>query len=170
MSEEKLPEKPKRSRRVLAVCAVVLLTFLALGVTWRLTFSSIYTRALRRAVAGTTRLRVCTEDGETLVEVTDAAQIREIIDNIRVKDPWPGDYGKCKCYGWPIFEFYRGKELLAAVSYHHGTSLRWDPPWGSDANLTAKSAAFLKAWLEEHGATEEQWQARQKEFIDKVIG
>ena len=56
------------------------------------------------------------------------------------------------CCGNPTFEFYRGDELVAAIGFHHGQSIRWDNGlWPGDAALTGRSAEYLVEWLDRHG-------------------
>jgi hypothetical protein len=112
----------------------------------------------RRAVGSCDRLRIrsggtCHRDEaaeKTLAEVTKKSEIRAFVDGIGIDEAESG--GGCMCCGEPTFEFYRGKELLAMVGFHHGQALRWaDGKWSGDAALTPKSAEFVCRWLAEHG-------------------
>lgn len=113
--------------------------------------------ALRRALAGATRLRVRTggtchrdiEAEKTLFEVKDAKPVQELVGQIQVDEPRSG--GHCMCCGEPSFEFYQGEKLLLTLGFHHGRSLRWPDGWPGDAMLTPASSDFLCAWLSDHG-------------------
>ncbi len=113
--------------------------------------------AFRRAVAGTTRIRVRSggtchrrPDAEkTLFEVTKDAKIREIVDHVRVDEQRSGFH--CMCCGEPSFEFYAGERLVATLGFHHGRSVRWPDRWPGDGMLTSQSADYLARWLSENG-------------------
>lgn len=114
----------------------------------------------REAVAGTTRVRVRSggtchrriDREKTLAEVTGAAEIREFVEGIGIDEKRSG--GHCMCCGDPSFEFYRGKELIATLGFHHGQSVRWPGEWPGDGMLTAASAEFLVRWLDARGVHE----------------
>ena len=140
-------------------------------VCWYLHLSSQYTREFRIAAAGTTRIVVRTGGGcecgqgspqQTLVEVTDPGAVEALIAGFDFKYDW-GTRTSLEMCGWPTFEFYKGKQLAAVVTYLGPGNVRWDNgPWGSDTYLRPKSAEFLDNWLKKRGATEKQWRARQK--------
>jgi hypothetical protein len=117
---------------------------------------------LKKALQGATRVRlrsgcVCCSGRDQLgarrtrVEETDPEAIRRLIEAIRIVEPEPGSTKSHACCGdGRVCEFYRGDELLAAVSLDHGTLLRWRG-WNTDAELTKESADALARWLAEHG-------------------
>ena len=128
-----------------------------------------WTGSLRKAVEGTTRLRIrsggtchrAIEREKTLAEITDAGEISRFIQGIAINGWRSG--GACMCCGDPTFEFYAGDHLLAMVSYHHGKRLRWaDGTWTGDGELTDPSREFLIAWLSQHGVDGPR-QAREQE-------
>ncbi|MBN1490719.1 MAG: hypothetical protein JXA69_12440 [Phycisphaerae bacterium] len=89
------------------------------------------------------------EDAKRLpsVEVVGSDKAQSLLDCIMLKRTVPSR--TCMCYGSMVFCFCRGSEPLAAVSYHHGQSLRWrDGRWFGDADLTEVSQQALGAWLE----------------------
>ncbi|MCK6460987.1 MAG: hypothetical protein L6Q95_13975, partial [Planctomycetes bacterium] len=117
--------------------------------------------ALREALATCDRIRVrsggtcCREERaeETLFEVREAEEIREVVQGITIHNV-PSSWS-CACCGYPTFEFYGGEKLLAMIAFHHGHSLRWaDGPWPGDAPLVAESAERLKGWLSRHGVAD----------------
>ena len=62
----------------------------------------------------------------------------------------------CHCRGGPTVYFYRGTEMLAAVTIHHRLTLRW---YGhTDIKPTEKSMASLLAFFKEHGVKDEDIQ------------
>jgi hypothetical protein len=72
-----------------------------------------------------------------LVTVRDPAEVRALTRLIELDDV-RGLH--CLCCGRPTLEFFRAGELVAAVTIHHGLSLR-SLLWGSDnAFLTPASA------------------------------
>jgi hypothetical protein len=151
---------------VIAVCAA--LTGAAVG-GW-FVWNGRESAALRGAVAGATSLRVRTGGGchfnpdqvQTIFEVRDQTEIRRIVGKLRIKgDDRPGP--PCMCCGWPTIEFYRDKELIGALSCHHGKSLRWHGAaavWRGDAGLSPSGARFLNSWLTANGAVRSRWESR----------
>jgi len=134
--------------------------------------------SLRKAIQGTTRLRVraggtcyprSEEEEETLVEITDAEEIDRFVKGILIDESQSG--GHCMCCGSPTFEFYAGERLLAMVGYHHGERVRWaGGTWTGDGELTDPSRDFLNSWLSQHGVEGprrevEEKQKRQDEQI-----
>lgn len=53
----------------------------------------------------------------------------------------------CECCGNPSFEFYKGDELIATISLHHGIRLRWPEVWPSDAKLPRETKSFIRRWF-----------------------
>jgi hypothetical protein len=111
---------------------------------------------LRDALQGVTRLRI-RSDGmnnsstdKTLVEVNEPAQIKRLVDLIRIDET--ADEFHCMCCGAPIFEFYRHDRLVVTLSLHHGRSIRWEGVWPGDCRLTESSADSLCDWLAARGA------------------
>ena len=43
--------------------------------------------------------------------------------------------GHCMCWGTLAFVFFRGKEQLAVLGFHHGLSFRWEDRWLGDGQL-----------------------------------
>lgn len=114
--------------------------------------------SLRRAVQGTTRLRIRTggtchrqiSEEKTLAEITEPTEIEKLLKGLDIDEAGSGGY--CRCCGDPTLEFYAGDRLLAMVGYHHGERLRWaGGQWAGDAELTDRSLAFVISWLAQHG-------------------
>lgn len=118
---------------------------------------------LRPHLVGTTRIVVrsgglCHRSPElekTLFIVDDTKVINELIKHIQTSKFAIVD--SCACCGNPTFEFYRGSELLAGLSFHHGHSLRWDG-WDGDGQLTEASSLYLITLLKNHGLTDQDFQ------------
>jgi hypothetical protein len=117
--------------------------------------------ALREALATCDRIRVrsggtcCREERaeETLFEVRDAEEIRGVISGITIHNV-PSSWS-CMCCGYPTFEFYAGKTMLAMLGFHHGRSLRWaGGSWPGDAPLTEEGEGRIKQWLARHGVAD----------------
>lgn len=102
------------------------------------------------------------EDREvTFHDTRDLRIIAELAAHLEVSDSKDGFH--CMCCGEPVFEFYRGDELVAAIGFHHGKSIRWrGGEWPSDGVLTDRAAAYLQDWLARHG------HARAKEEMDML--
>lgn len=120
-----------------------------------------YKQTLLTAIEGTDRLRIRTggnchrspEDEVVCAELTTHDTIRELLDLLEVDD-CASDMS-CMCCGSPTFEFYRGSDLLAAVSLHHVSHLRWSQgKWPGDVYLAGSSGPDLARWLAQHGAPE----------------
>ncbi len=116
-------------------------------------------RSFEEATERATRLRVrsggaCHRDldnEQTLYEEVDAEKVAEIAACLQTLPAQPGTVERCRCCGDPTLEFYRGPELLAAASLHHGTHLA--DRWRGFAKMSAASAAFTCSWLAEHGVS-----------------
>jgi len=127
---------------------------------------------LRRAVAGADRLRVrtggtCHRDISseyTLCELAGAGRVSDFVKHLK----FSGFGGGCKCCGEPTFEFYRGKELLAMVSLHHGVRLRWREGWPGDGYLTDRSRDWLVNWLADRGIDEPKEEAESARQMPRV--
>jgi hypothetical protein len=162
----------KRRRRSLIVllvsCPLLAAACLGYGMQYR------WTASLRKAVQGTTRLRIrsggtchrALEQEKTLAEVTDAGEINRFIHGI-VINGWRSG-GTCMCCGDPTFEFYAGDRLLAMVGYHHTKRLRWaNGRWRGDGQLTAAAQSLVISWLSQHGVDGPR-QAREQEEKRRV--
>jgi hypothetical protein len=98
---------------------------------------------IRIRTGGTCHRQVALE--RTLLEVTDARKVREVIRMIRIDEMHSGP--QCECCGSPSIEFYHGQKLILTLGCHHGRSLRWSGGWPGDARLTSESIAQLSACL-----------------------
>lgn len=97
--------------------------------------------------ADTLKVRTFGPRSKKILELTSSAEIKELIDNMKVIDP--KTMFSCACAGDPFFDFYKNGKLIETVSFHHGHSLRWK--WGSDAALEEPSAEYLCNFLAKHG-------------------
>lgn len=132
---------------------------------------------LAKALQGADRMRARTgglchrrESEETTIgEARDPALVREMAQHMEVRDDQGGFH--CMCCGSPTFEFYRGAELIAAIGFHHGQSIRWgNGLWPGDAALTERSADFLIEWLDRNGHSkpkQERIEARRRSAADE---
>lgn len=109
---------------------------------------------------------LCHRRSETEVifhDTQDPRIIAELAAHLEVSDSKDGFH--CMCCGEPTFEFYRGGELVATISYHHGKSIRWGGgEWPADGVLTDRAAAFLQDWLIRHGHGQAQ---EEEERLDR---
>ena len=146
----------RRRRVVLLVLAVVVGAAVCLWVSARPPRDGAeWKRLLVAAVQGADRVAVdpVTFPGVPSMnafELTGGDKVQGFLAQIQIEDC--DDPGMCACDGDVVFRFHKGKRELAAVSHHHGSSLRWrDGRWPGDAPLTAESQAALPAWLAKEG-------------------
>jgi hypothetical protein len=85
-------------------------------------------------------------------ETTDTNAIAQVLSGLEAKSE-TGMH--CRCCGSPTVYFYRGEQVLAAVSMHHRVTLRWHQSGHSDVTLTANSMSFLLAFFRDHGVLDE---------------
>lgn len=85
----------------------------------------------------------------TRFEVTDEAEIQDLLDRIEIDEP--ASTGRCMCLGSPHFDFMAGEKALASLSLHHGVRMRWESKWPADAELTRSSAFEVCGWLKDRG-------------------
>ena len=91
------------------------------------------------------------EEAKKPKRISGSEEISQLIALLEFNDGKSGFH--CMCAGDTKLEFYRGKQLLATISHHHGQSLRWHGgEWEGDS-LFSKEAA--KAWREWFGANDE---------------
>lgn len=113
---------------------------------------------LQEALEGTTRIVVraggtCHRSQErepVQAKVTAQKEIEELIAGLEVDEKDGGFH--CMCCGNPTLEFYKGKNLKAALGYHHARSFRWSE-WDSDVMLTPRSQEAVLTWLDARGVT-----------------
>lgn len=140
----------KRNQRRMLVGS--LLTIILALVAYRYWLGS-WTADLRSVVDRADRVRIRTggvchrreTEEETLWDSTNLTEIHALIAMIDVNRPWMAM--SCKCCGGPTFEFYSGNELLAMISRHHESGLRWPDRWDGDGHLTEDSRSRLDEWL-----------------------
>lgn len=112
-----------------------------------------WTADLRTAAGHADRVRIRTggachrreAEEQTLFESTNAAEVSAVVAMIEVTRPLVPM--SCNCCGGPTFEFYAGDRLLAALSRHHESGLRWPEKWSGDGYLTDDSRDRLDKWL-----------------------
>ena len=107
--------------------------------------------SLDRALAGATRVRIAGVEelgGGELLTVEDAERIRQLATLLAIVPPTERFH--CLCPGDQVLEFLRRERRLAAITLHHGRSIRWNGAWDSDA-LLADGPALLR-WLADRGA------------------
>ncbi len=109
--------------------------------------------SLDRLFAGASQARVIAGgvvDGkatgnDSLLEVTALADLAELRNLLRI-----GQSGRhCMCYGDHGIEVSGPEGVRATLGLHHGSSIRWDPEWASDAALV--DGHRLLEWLAARG-------------------
>jgi len=92
--------------------------------------------------------RIVVSEGPTAVgepesaSITDMATVRSIIGGVRFDSNGIGGFLRCRCAGHHRIEFFDGDAMLASMTVHHGTRVRWKRFKG-DVPLTAESRATL---------------------------
>jgi hypothetical protein len=88
-----------------------------------------------------------------LFQVTNPAEIREVVENLQFQPQQTAP--SCACWGYPGIAWYRGRQCLAITSVQHCRAIRWKD-FPTDAALTQPSAVWLKQWLLRHQVKEEK--------------
>jgi hypothetical protein len=79
---------------------------------------------------------------------TNQQAIAELVANLEFDDRNSGFH--CMCSGDSLVTFYKGSNILATVSHHHGKSLRWDG-WQGDSLFTAHTKEYWRMWFLKNG-------------------
>ncbi|MHB1033753.1 MAG: hypothetical protein ACYC35_14640 [Pirellulales bacterium] len=160
-SESPLSEHRRRrfSWRTLLRVAVILCVLAGAAAGVWMAFLSPAAR-FRHAVAHADRIVVrdggfdcCgpVDDEAILFQVTDPAEIEEVLANLEMAESRP----HCACCGFPGIDFYRGQTRVALTSVQHGDAIRWSG-WFCDLRLSQKSQEWLVGWLVKHGVSEKE--------------
>lgn len=80
------------------------------------------------------------------VSISDAATIRSISGAFRFDSTGVSGFLRCRCAGHHRIEFFEGEEMLASMTVHHGTKVRWNRFKG-DSPLTIDARASLSEKL-----------------------
>jgi len=106
--------------------------------------------SLDRALAGATRVRIAQVEelgGGELLLVEDDEWIRKLAELLVILPP--AERFHCLCPGDQVLEFSRARRRPAAITLHHGRSIRWTQAWDSDAQLA--DGPMLLRWLADRG-------------------
>lgn len=64
-------------------------------------------------------------------------------------------YLHCRCSTVPVIELAQGDLVLASLTLHHDSALRWrSGKWNGDARLTPASVVAMQGWIEREGGRE----------------
>ena len=86
------------------------------------------------------------------VDVPGGEKVRALLSRIELKPNWLNQYLMAK--STIVFRICRDEDVLASVSYHRGSHLRWrDDRWPGDGFLTEAGMAAIEAWLTNQGIT-----------------
>jgi len=86
------------------------------------------------------------------VDVTGGEKVQALLSGIELTPNWLNQYLMAKSA--IVFRICRDEEVLASVSYHRGSHLRWrDDRWPGDGFLTESGIAAIESWLTEQGIT-----------------
>ncbi|MEM7234196.1 MAG: hypothetical protein AAF517_18605, partial [Planctomycetota bacterium] len=114
-------------------------------------------RTLASALTAANRVEVSSQEGWHAEDpkprpfVLDGRdQVEALIETLEFHNSPSWD--SCLCRGDTVFSFYDGEKILATLTYHHGTHLRWqDGSWIGDTYLTDESQIQFTAWLARQG-------------------
>ena len=78
--------------------------------------------------------------------------MKELITALHIESPEGCENVSCPCCGSPTFEFYRGRQLAAALTLHHGKTLRWhNGLWEGNLPLRWSTVQYLSKLLKPYG-------------------
>lgn len=120
-------------------------------------------KLLKAALAGSDRVRVSeVYKSANPFSIHGKDSIAPLIDRLEFNDLNSGFH--CMCIGDYRITFFKGTNILASVSYHHGKSLRWEG-WDGDSLFTKASAAYWRTWFLKEGESrfEDDYQGKLKE-------
>jgi hypothetical protein len=135
---------------------VVMIVFAALlgGITYLLQKPARepawrYDGQFHKLIEGVDRLEVECIDSRAHFEVSDPAEVKEVIERFCFsRDQYGGE--TCACSHVRI-EWYRGREVVATVHLAHVGTVRWEKFPGRWALLTNESTVWVFQWLQGHG-------------------
>jgi len=100
-------------------------------------------------------VRICDwakSDGQTLelrslLTVAGRSQLDELLTHLQIVES--DQFQHCMCIGSLVLRFTAAGAEIATLTLHHGTSIRWDEAWNSDATL--RGGLGLAHWFAERG-------------------
>jgi hypothetical protein len=170
----------RRVRRWLAAVGVLAIVGVMAALAYNFGSGYLWSRKFRAAVAGCDELRVRTgglchrhpEREAPVAQFTGVPEISRMTASLCTA--FPSTSMQCRCCGDITLEFYAAGTLRAAVSVHHGETLRWLDHSGRDLQLSDEGQAAVRPWLAraaelrelalqaESGATPEDTDSRKK--------
>jgi hypothetical protein len=148
-------------RRLAIVTVCLLLLATAVFLAYPAYVAKTWGQRLRTAAQGCDRMLIKTGGSRSSPEDADAVRFESsnthlIAQALQTFEAQSHLGTVCHCRGGPTVLFYRGTEMLAAVTMHHRLTLRW---YGhTDIKPTEKSMASLLAFFKEHGVKDEDIQ------------
>jgi hypothetical protein len=116
--------------------------------------------SLDRVVTGMTMFRIVPVEGSGhRLDITDAVDLLDLAACLRIVEPHERSH--CMCLGSQWLEILGPEGRRALLTLHHGTRLRWEGTWNSDADLV--NPHELQAKLAELGLDEPLREARRSE-------
>ncbi|MFQ5461315.1 MAG: hypothetical protein ACE5E5_01675 [Phycisphaerae bacterium] len=86
------------------------------------------------------------------VDVHGSEKVQALLSSIELRPNWLNQYLMAKSA--IVFRICHDEDVLASVSYHRGSHLRWrDDRWPGDGFLTEPGMAAIETWLTEQGIT-----------------
>lgn len=111
------------------------------------------TAKFRKVVYNATSIRgidTTSKDYKLLFVIDGRDKVDAFVSNFDIV-PIVGGSLRCECSGQFIFEFYRGNEIVASMSVHHGVLLRCGDAWDCDMPLSDESSVWLCSYLGKYG-------------------
>ncbi len=122
----------------------------------------VYTGQLHRRIIDANKIVVrdggdicCSSADDTLhqkalFEVTDSNEIAQVYQNLKFEPDLKGN--ECFCCGHPGIDWYNGTNRVLLTAWKHGRGLM---SCGTIAVFTPESLAWMSAWLQRHGLSEQ---------------
>jgi hypothetical protein len=111
--------------------------------------------ALGKAIAGADRLEISPKEPvlgskPDPTTIHGAAKIADLARLLAFDEKNSGSI--CACCGDYTLTFFKGGQVLAKFSHHHGQSLRWHGgPWKGDSVFTSAAAVAWPKWFDANG-------------------
>lgn len=87
---------------------------------------------------------------KTLFEITDSNEVAQVYQNLKFEPDLKGN--DCLCCGHPGIDWYNGTNRVLLTAWKHGRGLM---SCGTIAVFTPESQAWMNAWLQRHGLSEQ---------------
>jgi hypothetical protein len=101
---------------------------------------------------------------KVLLIVDDPMRMKELLGHVAIVES--DEFFHCMCCGSLIMQLVATEGVVATLTLHHGTSVRWDDAWDSDAWL--RDGWGLADWLAQHGVPQLLVEMKEAEHSRKI--